>query len=199
MDNPLPSKEQTIQRMARAICNAWASSPGCLADEAGKSPCTAKNCSIYTVAVHALQELGELPPECECPAPGTSNSSWSPFCRVHASSHEPKSDQCEVCRKPLPPVGAWSMPSCPDCQEVLGFLGELQADFAERDRTQKAEMVGNAIRLICSRTAPPPRNVQGAIFDRLGWICSVCHGWNHHQDVHCTHTHSGSVSTKEAG
>jgi hypothetical protein len=45
-------------------------------------------------------------------------------------------------------------------------------------------------------SAQPPRNVQGAIFDRLGWICSVCHGWNHHQDVHCTHTHSGSVPTK---
>lgn len=72
------------------------------------------------------------------------------------ASNEPRADGCEVCAKPLPPVGAWSMPSCPDCQEVLGFLGELQADFAERDRTQKAEMVGNAIRLICSRTAPPP-------------------------------------------
>lgn len=53
--------EQKIQRMARAICNAWASSGGCCADETGKSPCTARNCSIYTVAVHALQELGELP------------------------------------------------------------------------------------------------------------------------------------------
>lgn len=61
MNSPGSSNEQAIQRMARAICNAWVSSGGCCSDESGKSPCNARNCSIYTVAVHALQELGELP------------------------------------------------------------------------------------------------------------------------------------------
>ena len=29
----------------------------------------------------------------------------------------------------------------------------------------------------------------GVIYDRLGWLCSVCGGWNHARDKLCTHTH----------
>ena len=31
--------------------------------------------------------------------------------------------------------------------------------------------------------------VHGAVYDRIGWICSVCHGWNPAQNVHCTYPH----------
>lgn len=72
------------------------------------------------------------------------------------ASQPPKADQCEVCTKPLPPVGAWSMPSCPDCQELLAFLGELQADYVDREKISKADLVGRAINLICARASQPP-------------------------------------------
>ena len=29
----------------------------------------------------------------------------------------------------------------------------------------------------------------GVIYDKLGWLCSQCGGWNHARDAHCTHTH----------
>lgn len=69
---------------------------------------------------------------------------------------EPKNDHCEVCEKQLPHPDEWSMPSCPDCQEVLEFLGELQADYADREREGKAELVGSAIKLITRRASSPP-------------------------------------------
>lgn len=72
------------------------------------------------------------------------------------AENEPKSDQCEVCRKLLPAVGAWSMPSCPDCQELLEGLGQLMGDFADREQTIKADWIGRAIDLICARPSQPP-------------------------------------------
>jgi hypothetical protein len=32
-----------------------------------------------------------------------------------ASTVETKTEQCETCKKPLPPLAQWSMPSCPAC------------------------------------------------------------------------------------
>lgn len=72
------------------------------------------------------------------------------------TAHEPKSDQCEVCSKPLPPVGSWSMPSCPDCQDLLEGLGQLMGDFADREQTIKAGWIERAINLICARPSQPP-------------------------------------------
>jgi hypothetical protein len=42
----------------------------------------------------AMARAAQPPPavQCDCPAPGTSNSSVSPFCRVHASSQPPGSE-----------------------------------------------------------------------------------------------------------
>lgn len=74
------------------------------------------------------------------------------------ATHEPPADRCEVCTKPLPPVGTWSMPSCPDCQELLECLGQLMGDFADREQTIKAGWIERAINLICARPAPPPRS-----------------------------------------
>jgi hypothetical protein len=76
--------------------------------------------------------------------------------RASMPTPEPKSDYCELCTKPLPPVGAWSMPTCPDCQDTLEFLGRLQAGYVEMDQTHKADAIGNAITLMCRRTASPP-------------------------------------------
>lgn len=73
-----------------------------------------------------------------------------------AAYEPPKADQCEVCKKPLPPIGAWSMPSCPECQELLEGLGEMMADFADREQTIKADWIGRAINLICARALQPP-------------------------------------------
>lgn len=66
-------------------------------------------------------------------------------------SRLPKPDHCEVCSKQLPPASAWSMPSCPDCQELLEGLGQLMGDFADRDQTIKAGWIERAINLICAR------------------------------------------------
>jgi hypothetical protein len=84
-------------------------------------------------------------------------------------THEPRKDHCEVCDKELPHVDEWSMPSCPDCQEVLEFLGELQCDYADREREGKAELVGSAIKLICrhSRAAQPPPSVPAQFIQRI--------------------------------
>lgn len=82
----------------------------------------------------------------------------------------PKSDQCDVCTKPLPPVGAWSMPSCPECQELLEGLGELMADLAEREQTIKADWIGRAINLICARPSQPPRARDADLYE---WVSGL--------------------------
>lgn len=33
-------------------------------------------------------------------------------------------------------------------------------------------------------------------YDKVGWLCSVCGGWNHPSDLHCTHTHAVTSSEK---
>lgn len=38
-----------------------------------------------------------------------------------------------------------------------------------------------------------PHNVE---YDKLGWICSVCNGWNHSRDRLCTHTHGHPAEAK---
>jgi len=117
MNEQASSKEQAIQRMARAICNAWASSPGCLADESGKSPCTAKNCSIYTVAVHALQELGELPASAHEPQPSASKDlSMLAEIRRRATGYN---------------VKRWSNWVAHDRQWLLGYIDRLQQSSHE--------------------------------------------------------------------
>jgi len=35
-------------------------------------------------------------------------------------------------------------------------------------------------------TEPIPHHIR---FDRLGWMCSICAGWNDAQHVHCIHPH----------
>lgn len=35
-----------------------------------------------------------------------------------------------------------------------------------------------------------PASGHGIIYDRPGWLCSICGGWNHLRDSHCTHTHA---------
>lgn len=49
-----------------------------------------------------------------------------------------------------------------------------------------------------AQPAEPPNALplHGVPLDRPIWICSMCHGWNHVQDKHCTHTHA---VTKDAG
>lgn len=51
--------------------------------------------------------------------------------------------------------------------------------------------------LVCGRRSQPPKgpHVHSMVLDRLGWICSVCYGWNHQQDSHCTHTHAVTKET----
>lgn len=47
------------------------------------------------------------------------------------------------------------------------------------------------------RTQVPPLPVaHGVIYDRGGWVCSICHGWNCLKVKHCAHSHSGSTATK---
>ncbi len=101
---------------------------------------------------------------------------------------EPRADLCEAYAKPLPPVGAWSMPSCPDCQELLEGLGQLMGDFADREQTIKADWIGRAINLICARASQPPAcnhsalSPKGTMFYHgfVGpanrWRCDVCKG-----------------------
>lgn len=72
------------------------------------------------------------------------------------AENEPRKDHCEVCANPLPPVSAWSMPSCPDCQDLLEGLGQLMADFVDREQTIKADWIGRAINLLCARASQPP-------------------------------------------
>lgn len=67
------------------------------------------------------------------------------------SGQETRAEHCEVCAKSLPPASVWSMPSCPDCQELLEGLGQLMGDFADRDQTIKAGWIERAINLICAR------------------------------------------------
>lgn len=81
---------------------------------------------------------------------------WLRPTKAERAPNEPRADQCEVCDKPLPPIGEWSMPSCPDCQHMLDGLGEMMADLADREQTIKADWIGRAINLICSRPAQPP-------------------------------------------
>lgn len=38
-------------------------------------------------------------------------------------------------------------------------------------------------------TSPNEPTPHGVIYDRLGWVCSICGGWNHARDKGCTHTH----------
>jgi hypothetical protein len=46
-------------------------------------------------------------------------------------------------------------------------------------------------------THEPIPVVHGVVYDRGGWICSMCHGWNCLKQKHCQHAHSGSTATKE--
>jgi hypothetical protein len=91
-------------------------------------------------------------------------------------SQPPLDGQCDICVKPLPPVAEWSMPSCPDCQQVLESLGEIMADFIDRDQTSKAEMICSAVNLICSRPVRPPRlSLEQRMhrFPKRGWAIDV--------------------------
>lgn len=86
------------------------------------------------------------------------------------SSQPPPADRCDVCTKPLPPIGAWSMPSCPDCQDLLEGLGQLMGDFADREQTIKAGWLERAINLICARPAQPPvPEPKFKVGDRIEW------------------------------
>lgn len=43
-----------------------------------------------------------------------------------------------------------------DEEDVLNFLGELMADYVDREQLGKADLVGDAIKLITARAAEPP-------------------------------------------
>lgn len=115
----------------------------------------------------AQRAAGEPPAEPVCEwCGGTKDQHDDPSTFRPRASQPPRGDHCEVCDGELPHPDEWSMPSCPDCQEVLGFLGELMADYADREREGKAKLVSSAIKLICrhSRAAqpsPPAREPDG--------------------------------------
>lgn len=47
---------------------------------------------------------------------------------------------------------------------------------------------------IVAATQPTPHSVR---YDILGWICSVCGGWNRQPDDHCIYQHTARRSAKE--
>jgi hypothetical protein len=78
----------------------------------------------------------------------------------------------------------------------LAFEIMRMMDREELDTLQSCHF-GYVLRVTREGAAQPPRNVHGLIYDRDGWVCSVCHGWNHSRDKHCTHTHR-AIQTKGA-
>jgi hypothetical protein len=75
--------------------------------------------------------------------------------------------------------------------EKLRRLCYTAADFIQDNAALREELVAASgeptleIRPV-ETTEPIPHHIR---FDRLGWMCSICAGWNDAQHVHCIHPH----------
>lgn len=76
---------------------------------------------------------------------------------------------------------------------------KLSAKESERaTATREAEEKGYARGLGDAKKHPETLGLQRAVcdarYDVVGWICSICHGWNAASSQQCVHAHSGQVS-----
>lgn len=65
----------------------------------------------------------------------------------------------------------------------------LRGDEIER-LTESLRQQESQLRTALDELRQRGPHVHGMLLDRMGWICSVCYGWNHPQYAQCTHTHA---------
>lgn len=100
------------------------------------------------------------------------------------------------------------LPSKQQLNDVLAMVDELEqaVRIASHDlatpacrATQRecSNDLRTAITKLCTTPEtprePPGLQVYGALLDQDGWICSVCHYWNHTRDRVCMHSHLPSA------
>lgn len=125
---------------------------------------------------------------------------------IHASKWVTRALQLQQRATPEPPAeeSDWIIDYA-DVDRRPEYFSGFGAEAAARRRFEQAQqqwtcrLFRRVDRSNYGTTQPPGVNVQGASLDRLGWICSMCHGWNRAGVVTCQHAHSGSTSTKRTG